>query len=416
MDDLISIAVAGRAASRKLALLSPAAKNAALAAIAGALLAHSADIVEANGRDMAAAQQAGMAEAMQDRLRLTAGRVEAMAHDVNAVASLPDPVGEVFDRTLRPNGLRIHKRRVPFGVIGVVYEARPNVTSDVAALCLKTGNAAILRGGHEALHSNTAIVAAITDALHAQGLPVEAVQLIGSTDREVVGRLLKLHGYIDVIIPRGGAGLIRFVAENSTIPVIETGAGVCHTYVDKAADPEMAASIVYNAKVRRPTICNALDTVLVQRDIAPRALPLIAQRLHGAGVELRCDPAALALLSPLGTPAGESDWGKEFLALIAAVKVVDSLDGALDHIARYGSGHSEAIVTEDAVAAQRFLNEVDAAAVYWNASTQYTDGGEFGLGAEIGISTQKLHARGPMALRELTTYKWVIEGTGQVRP
>ena len=248
------------------------------------------------------------------------------------------------------------------------------------------------------------------------GLPVQAVQLIGSTDREVVGRLLKLHGHIDVIIPRGGAGLIRFVAENSTIPVIETGAGVCHTYVDKAADQDMAANIVYNAKVRRPTICNALDTVLIHRDIAARVLPATAQRLHGAGVELRCDPAALALVAPLGTPASESDWGKEFLALIAAVKVVDSLDAALDHIARYGSGHSEAIVTGDAAAAQRFLNEVDAAAVYWNASTQYTDGGEFGLGAEIGISTQKLHARGPMALRELTTYKWIIEGAGQVRP
>lgn len=415
MDELITIATAARASARKLNLASSEEKNAALAAIAHALLAHEDSILAANARDMAAAQAAGMAPAMQDRLRLTPERLLGMADDVRAVIALPDPVGEVFDQTMRPNGLRISKRRVPMGVIGVVYEARPNVTSDVAVLCLKTGNASILRGGREALQSSVAIVAAIHDALKASGLPVDAVQLITDTDRETVGRLLKLHGYIDVIIPRGGAGLIRFVAENSTIPVIETGAGVCHTYVDRAADPEMAAAIIYNAKVRRPTICNALDTVLIHRDISARALPLIARELGRAGVEMHCDPEALALC-PQGKPASDADWGTEFLALIAAVKVVDSLDAALDHIARYGSGHSEAIVTADAGAARRFLNEVDAAAVYWNASTQFTDGGEFGLGAEIGISTQKLHARGPMGLRELTTYKWVIEGNGQVRP
>jgi glutamate-5-semialdehyde dehydrogenase len=416
MDELITKAQAARVASRRLAQASTTQKNAALQAIADALLAHRADILAANAADCAAAEQAGMAPSMLDRLRLNDKRLEAMAHDVRAVVALPDPVGEVFDQVQRPNGLRIHKRRTPLGVIGVVYEARPNVTSDVAALCLKTGNAAILRGGKESLQANIAIVAAISAGLRAGGLPVEAVQLITATDRELVGRLLKLREYIDVIIPRGGAGLIRFVAENSTIPVIETGAGVCHTYIDKAADPQMAAAIVYNAKVRRPTICNALDTALIHRDIAATALPLIGSRLAEANVELRCDPAALALIPALGKPAADDDWGKEFLGLIASIKVVDSLDDALDHIVRYGSGHSEAIVTTDAKAAQRFLNEVDAAAVYWNASTQFTDGGEFGLGAEIGISTQKLHARGPMALRELTTYKWVIEGTGQVRP
>ena len=416
MDELMTKATAAKAAARKLGQATTEQKNAALAAIAAALLAHKSDILAANAADCEEAAKSGMAAAMLDRLRLNEPRLAAMAHDVGAVAALPDPVGEVFDATVRPNGLRIHKRRVPMGVIGVVYESRPNVTSDVAALCLKTGNATILRGGKESLRANIAIVAAITEGLQRSGLPLDAVQLITSTDREVVGQMLKLRGYIDVIIPRVGAGLIRFVAENATIPVIETGAGVCHTYIDQAADVEMAARIVYNAKVRRPTICNALDTVLVHKGIAERALPEIAQRLAAAGVEMRCDPAALAILHGQGQPATDADWGKEFLALVAAVKVVDSLDAALDHIARYGSGHSEAIVTADAAAAQRFLNEVDAAAVYWNASTQYTDGGEFGLGAEIGISTQKLHARGPMALRELTTYKWVIEGTGQVRP
>lgn len=415
MDELMSKAQAARAAARKLVLASTAEKNAALEAMADAILAHKDAILAANGEDMTAAENGGMAPAMQDRLRLTQQRLEAMARDVRAVAALPDPVGEVFDQTVRPNGLRISKRRVPLGVIGIVYEARPNVTSDVAALCLKAGNAAILRGGKEALQSNMAIVAAINDGLRAGHLPVDAVQLIISTDREIVGRMLKLRGLIDVIIPRGGAGLIRFVAENATIPVIETGAGVCHTYVDKAADPQMAARIVYNAKVRRPTICNAMDTLLIHSHIADTALPLIANELGKAGVELRCDPVALSIV-PTAKPATDDDWGKEFLALIAAVKVVNSLDEALEHIARYGSGHSEAIVTNDESAARRFLNEVDAAAVYWNASTQFTDGGEFGLGAEIGISTQKLHARGPMALRELTTYKWVIEGTGQVRP
>jgi glutamate-5-semialdehyde dehydrogenase len=342
-----------------------------------------------------------------------------MARDVEAVARLADPVGEQFDRSTRPNGLAISKRRVPLGVVGVVYESRPNVTSDVAAICIKTGNAVVLRGGSEALASNRAIAAAIQEGLKDAGLPETAVQLITSTDRALVQRMLKLRDYIDVIVPRGGEGLIRATIEHATIPVIETGAGVCHTYVDRAADQGMAVSIVYNAKVRRPTICNALDTLLVHREIAQSWLPKMATEWSKAGVEIRADAEASRVLSGTGAasvPVSTGDFGKEFLSLVAAVKIVGSLDEAIEHIRTYGSGHSEAIVTEDQQAASRFLDEVDAAAVFVNASTQFTDGGEFGLGTEVGISTQKLHARGPMGLRELTTYKWIIEGTGQVRP
>jgi glutamate-5-semialdehyde dehydrogenase len=300
-----------------------------------------------------------------------------------------------------------------------VYESRPNVTSDIAALCIKTGNGVLLRGGSEALQSNLLIVDAIKQALNIVGLPADAVALVGSTDRGLVERMLKLREYIDVIIPRGGAGLIRFVVDNATVPVIETGAGVCHTYIDRTADPEMAARIAYNAKVRRPTICNALDTLLVHREIAPTWLPRMAEQWATAGVEMRVDQAAAAVLTRAGIvhrPAVEQDWGHEFLALVAAVKVVENLDEALAHIRQYGSGHSEAIVTRDDASARRFVDDVDAAAVYVNASTQFTDGAEFGLGAEVGISTQKMHARGPMGLRELTTYKWVVQGTGQTRP
>jgi glutamate-5-semialdehyde dehydrogenase len=404
-----------------LAKSSTGQKNLALMAIARALRARQPRILAANARDCANAD----ARIEIDRLRLTPERVAGMAHDTEAVAQLEDPVGEIFDRTSRPNGLEISKRRVPFGVVGVVYESRPNVTSDVAALCLKTGNAVVLRGGKEALESNRAIVEAIHTGLSEAGCPEGAVQLITSTDRAIVQRMLKLREYLDVIVPRGGAGLIQATIENATVPVIETGAGVCHTYVDRGADPEMALRIVDNAKVRRPTICNALDTVLVHRDIAASWLPELAAQWDGR-VEMRVDPEAGRLLhsgqgsrqeSQPGSakPAAADDWGKEFLSLVAAVKVVDSLDAALEHIRRYGSGHSEAIVTGDRAAAERFLNEVDAAAVFVNASTQFTDGGEFGLGAEVGISTQKLHARGPMGLKELTTYKWVIEGTGQIR-
>ena len=413
-DELIEKAAGAKAASVVLAQASTELKNRALLAIADVIRTREQAILAANAQDCSNASP----RIDLDRLRLTPERVAGMARDVEAVARLEDPVGEQFDKTMRPNGLAISKRRVPLGVVGVVYESRPNVTSDVAAICLKTGNAVVLRGGSEALASNRAIASAIQDGLKQAGLPETAVQLITSTDRALVQRMLKLRDYLDVIIPRGGEGLIRATIENATIPVIETGAGVCHTYVDRAADPEMAVSIVYNAKVRRPTICNALDTLLVHRDIAQSWLPRMAAEWSKARVEIHADPEASRLLSAAGTasvPAAAEDFGKEFLSLVAAVKVVGGLDEALEHIRKYGSGHSEAIVTSDAQAASRFLNEVDAAAVFVNASTQFTDGGEFGLGTEVGISTQKLHARGPMGLRELTTYKWVIEGNGQVR-
>ncbi len=413
-DELIDRAAAAKAASIVLARAATELKNRALVAIASAIRAHEDDILAANAHDCANASP----RIEIDRLRLTPDRVAGMARDVEAVALLPDPVGEQFDNSTRPNGLAISKRRVPLGVVGVVYESRPNVTSDIAAICIKTGNAVVLRGGSEALASNRAIAAAIHSGLAHVGLPEAAVQLITSTDRALVARMLKLREYIDVIIPRGGEGLIKATIENATIPVIETGAGVCHTYVDRAADPAMAIKIVYNAKVRRPTICNALDTLLVHEDIAESWLPEMAAEWKKAGVEIRADAEAARVLTAAGAasvPAAPGDFGKEFLSLVAAVKIVGSLDEALEHIRAHGSGHSEAIVTQDPQAGSRFLNEVDAAAVFVNASTQFTDGGEFGLGTEVGISTQKLHARGPMGLRELTTYKWVVEGTGQVR-
>ncbi len=413
-DELIEKAAGAKKASVLLARATTAQKNDALAAIANAIRACEKAILDANARDVANAS----ARIEIDRLRLTPERIAGMARDVDAVAALPDPVGEQFDRVTRPNGLVISKQRVPIGVVGVVYESRPNVTSDVAAICIKTGNAVVLRGGSEAMASNRAIAEAIQHGLREAGQPETAVQLMTSTDRALVQRMLKLREYIDVIIPRGGEGLIKATIENATIPVIETGAGVCHTYVDRAADPGMALRIAYNAKVRRPTICNALDTLLVHREIAAAWLPKMAAEWRKGGVEIHADAETASVLAAAGAPfapATPDDWGKEFLSLVAAVKVVGSLDEALEHIREYGSGHSEAIVTGDDKAASRFLNEVDAAAVFVNASTQFTDGGEFGLGAEVGISTQKLHARGPMGLRELTTYKWVIQGTGQTR-
>jgi glutamate-5-semialdehyde dehydrogenase len=421
-EELVGKAAATKAAARLLGTISADDKNRALRQIATVLRAREAEILAANERDcqsaVRAADETG-GDPLLDRLSLTSARVQAMARDVESVAELSDPIGEEIERTVRPNGLIVARRRVPLGVVGVVYESRPNVTSDIAALCIKTGNGALLRGGSEALQSNLLIVDAIKQALKIVGLPADAVALVGSTDRGLVERMLKLREYIDVIIPRGGAGLIRFVVDNATVPVIETGAGVCHTYIDRTADPEMAARIAYNAKVRRPTICNALDTLLVHREIAPTWLPRMAEQWATAGVEMRVDQAAAAVLTRAGIvhrPAVEQDWGHEFLALVAAVKVVENLDEALAHIRQYGSGHSEAIVTRDDASARRFVDDVDAAAVYVNASTQFTDGAEFGLGAEVGISTQKMHARGPMGLRELTTYKWVVQGTGQTRP
>ncbi len=414
-------AKAAKAASRILARLSTTAKNQALLNIARGLEERQAEILAANKEDYDEGKASGMGEALLDRLLLNHERLQGMATDTRSVADLPDPVGETFDMRTLPNGLQVGRKRVPLGVIGAIYESRPNVTVDISSLCLKSGNAVILRGGKETLRSNVALVRVIKDACSQAGLPEGAVQFIDNPDRALVPHFLKMKQYIDLMIPRGGSGLITMVAETATMPVVTGGIGVCHTYIDASADVEKAAAIAYNAKVQRPTVCNALDTILVHAQAAPRCLPAIARQWAKAGVEMHCDERALALLKAVEIPlvltaASDDDWGKEWLSLVASVKVVDSLDEALEHIEHYGSGHSEAIVTEDYSAAQRFLNEVDAAVVYANASTRFTDGGQFGLGAEVGISTQKMHARGPMGLKELTSYKWVVMGSGQVRP
>jgi glutamate-5-semialdehyde dehydrogenase len=413
-------AQAAKAASKKMAYISTETKNNALHNIATDLMVRKDEILAANKMDYQAAESSGMSSAMLDRLMLNAARLEGMSKDVTSVAGLQDPVGEMFDTRTLPNNLLIGRKRVPLGVIGSIYESRPNVTVDISVLCLKSGNSVILRGGKETLHSNLALVKVIQSAIARAGIPIGAVQFIDNTEHALVDYMLKMNKYIDLIIPRGGAGLIKFVSETANMPVVTGGIGVCHTYIDKSADLQKAVSIVYNAKVQRPTVCNALDTILVHAGIAGQYLPLVAFELSKAKVELRCDEKAMDILraNPLFrlTRAIESDWGKEFLDLIAAVKVVDSLEEALGHIEKYGSGHSEAIVTEDYSSGMRFLNEVDAACVYLNASTRFTDGGQFGMGAEVGISTQKFHARGPMGLKELTTYKWVIFGSGQIRP
>ena len=391
-----------------------AKKTAALELAAAALWDRREEILRANGEDVAAGEAAGMRPSLLDRLRLTEERIAAMAQAVREVAAAPDPVGRVLSGEVRPNGLQLQKVTVPLGVIGIIYEARPNVTSDAAALCLKAGNAVILRGGKEAFRSNQAVAEVLRDALEAGGLPRDGVQLVQDTSRRSAGELMALTQYLDVLIPRGGAGLIRSVKENAKVPVIETGVGNCHAYVDASADLRMAAEVVYNGKCSRPSVCNALETLLVHKDIAEQALPLMQSRLSEKQVELRGCERTRAILPGI-TPATEEDWETEYGDYILAVKVVDSLEEALAHIAKYSSGHSEVILTQDYQAAQRFLEEVDAAAVYVNASTRFTDGGEFGLGAEIGISTQKLHARGPMGLGQLTSTKFLIRGSGQVR-
>ena len=391
-----------------------AKKTAALELAAAALWDRREEILNANGEDVAAGEAAGMRPSLLDRLRLTEERIAAMAQAVREVAAAPDPVGRVLSGEVRPNGLQLQKVTVPLGVIGIIFEARPNVTSDAAALCLKAGNAVILRGGKEAFRSNQAVAEVLRDALEAGGLPRDGVQLVQDISRQSAGELMALTQYLDVLIPRGGAGLIRSVKENAKVPVIETGVGNCHAYVDASADLCMAAEVVYNGKCSRPSVCNALETLLVHKDIAEQALPLIQSKLAEKQVELRGCERAQAILPGI-TPATEEDWETEYGDYILAVKVVDSLEEALAHIARYSSGHSEVILTRDYQAAQRFLEEVDSAAVYVNASTRFTDGGEFGLGAEIGISTQKLHARGPMGLGQLTSTKFLIRGSGQVR-
>ena len=389
-------------------------KETALLHAAGALWQRREEILSANALDLAAGREAGMSQALLDRLALTENRVQGMSSAVEQVAKAADPVGKVLSGQTLANGLRLEKVTVPLGVIGIIYEARPNVTSDAAALCLKSGNAVILRGGKEAFRSNQAVTRVLREALEEKGLPGDSVQLVEDTSRRSAQELMALTDYLDVLIPRGGAGLIRSVKENARVPVIETGVGNCHVYVDKDADLDMAADIIYNAKCSRPSVCNAIETILVHRDAAEEALPKIKARLDEKQVELRGCERARAILPGI-TPAVPEDWETEYLDYILAVKVVDSLEEALEHIARYSTRHSECIVTERYSTAQRFLQEVDAAAVYVNASTRFTDGGEFGLGAEIGISTQKLHARGPMGLEQLVSYKFLIRGSGQIR-
>jgi glutamate-5-semialdehyde dehydrogenase len=420
MVDLEKMGQMARQASRQLAVLSTARKNEALLKIADRLEARAGYLLEQNSQDLDDARQKGLSEALIDRLMLNEKRIASLAADTRKVAELPDPVGEEFDSRVLPNGLRICKRRIPIGVIGVIYEARPNVTIDIAALCLKTGNAAILRGGSETLRSNRAMVGVIESALEEVGLPGSAVQYVDSPDRSLVTQLLRLDKYVDMIVPRGGESLHRLCRENATIPVITGGIGICHIFVDESADLEKAVDVIENAKVQRPSVCNALDTLLVHRTIAPKLLPLVSERLSRSGVELRADEEARAILEdkPSGArvvPAGPDDFDQEWLSLILGVKVVDDVDEAITFIQDHSTEHSDSILTNHWQHAERFVNEINSSAVYVNASTRFTDGGQFGLGAEVAVSTQKLHARGPMGLEELTTYKWICIGDGHVR-
>ena len=400
--------------SRVLNTLGSREKNMGLEEAARALLDSEEEILTGNREDYERAEAGGMSQGLLDRLKLTPARIQAMADGLLQVAALDDPVGEVLSMKLRPNGLQIGQKRVPLGVIGMIYEARPNVTADAFGLCFKSGNAVILKGGSDALQSNKAIVQALRTGLLRAGLPEESLQLIEDASRDTTKELMRLNRYIDVLIPRGGAGLIKTVVENSTIPVIETGTGNCHVYVDETADLKMALDIVFNSKTQRIGVCNACESLLVHRKIAEEFLPMLKKRLDEKNVEIRGDEGACAIV-PDFVPATEEDWGKEYLDYILSLKIVDSVDEAISHINTYNTGHSESIVTSDYFNAQKFLNEVDAAAVYVNASTRFTDGDEFGFGAEIGISTQKLHARGPMGLKELTTTKYIIYGDGQIR-
>ncbi len=413
-DQLIAIGQRARAASRRLALLSATQKSRCLEAIADRLIEKQADVLAANAKDMEAGRQKGLTPALLDRLKLTPARIEEMAKGLRALVGLPDPIGRVDSTWLRPNGLEIRKVRVPIGVIAIIYEARPNVTVDSAGLCLKAGNAVILRGGSEAIHSNLVLAGIMAEGLRECDVPEGAVQMIPWTQHEVVNELLKLDTYIDLVMPRGGEGLIRTVVENSRIPVIKHYKGVCHIYVDKDADQNMALRIIENAKCQRPGVCNAVEKVLIHRDVAPEFAAQLALLFKKRNVEMRGD-AAFCGLVPDAKPATEEDWYAEYLDLIITVAVVDSLESAVAHIATYGSAHSDAIITQDKAAANAFVDQVDSAAVYVNASTRFTDGAQFGMGAEIGISTDRIHARGPMGVEELTSYKYVVHGTGQVR-
>ena len=412
---LIQMGKNAREAEKSLRSLSTAKKNEALAAVAQRLVEKADVLLKANEEDVANGRKNNMKESLVDRLMLTKERIEGMAEGLRQLVDLEDPIGEVLGMKKRPNGLLIGQKRVPLGVIGIIYEARPNVTADAFGLCFKTSNAVILKGGSDAIHSNQAIVDCIRETLKEHGVTEDAVQLIGDTSRETAAEFMRLDDYVDVLIPRGGAGLIHAVVSQSTIPVIETGTGNCHIYVDETADLSMAADIVMNAKTQRIGVCNACESLLVHNSVKDLFLPVLAQRLKEKNVEMRADEEALALM-PGAVPATEKDWGTEYLDYILSIKVVYSVDEAIEHINRYNTGHSEAIITNSYENAQKFLDEVDAAAVYVNASTRFTDGFEFGYGAEIGISTQKLHARGPMGLLALTTTKYIIYGNGQVRP
>ncbi|MDE5917235.1 MAG: glutamate-5-semialdehyde dehydrogenase [Oscillospiraceae bacterium] len=404
-----------KAASRFIASASTMKKNSALAAIADALIKNTEKIIEHNKMDLDNAVESGMPASMQDRLMLDEKRIKAIADSVLKLIELEDPVGSVDSGFIRPNGLKIYKTRAPLGTIGIIFESRPNVTVDAATLCLKTGNAVILRGGKEAINSNKCLAEVMREAVKASGLPEDIIQLVENTSRESAAELMKLNKYLDVLIPRGGAGLINAVVNQATVPVIETGTGNCHVFVDESADIEMAAEIVNNGKTQRPSVCNAIESLLVHKNIAQKALPVIKEKLDEHNVEIRGCAKTAEILGNSIVSASEADYGTEFLDYIISVKVVDSVDEAIEHINRYGTGHSEAIVTKNIENAEKFQSEVDAAAVYVNASTRFTDGGEFGFGAEIGISTQKLHARGPMGLNELTTVKYLINGNGQIR-
>ncbi len=400
--------------ARLLNTLGSREKNEGLKAAASSLLDHSSQIEKANEKDMEKARQNGMSQGLLDRLALDSKRIGAMAEGLLEVAALEDPIGEVLSMKTRPNGLIIGQKRVPLGVVAIIYEARPNVTADAFGLCFKSGNSVILKGGKDAIHSNLAIGDAIRKGLDSVGLPQDAIQLITDTSREAARELMRLNDYVDVLIPRGGAGLIKTVVENSTVPVIETGTGNCHVFVDASADFHMALDIIENAKTQRTGVCNACESLIVHRGIAEQFLPLLMERLKKHQVEIRGDEESLGLCPEL-VPASEEDWGKEYLDYIVSLKIVGSIEEAISHINRYNTGHSETIVTSDYANSQKFLNEIDAAAVYVNASTRFTDGNQFGFGAEIGISTQKLHARGPMGLKELTTTKYIIYGNGQIR-